>query len=149
MTLVGTTDLDSASAPPGSTDPIPPPRHARERQIGLVVCRGCCCGNEEKNPGVDHAGHLLRLQRFAQSHPAIALVRTTECLGPCAHANVVVIRPSAAGRRNGGRPVWLGLVLDHAALDLLELWVSAGGPGLAPLPDALDLHVIPAPRRSL
>lgn len=141
MTVVDVTDPESASAAPSSA----PDWRGRERRTGVVVCRGCCCGVTEKNPGADHEGHLVRLRRFARAHPAIALVRTTECLGPCADANVIVVRPSAAGRRNGGRPVWLGLVLDHAAVDLLETWVGAGGPGLAPLPACLDLHVISPP----
>ena len=73
-------------------------------------------------------------------------MRTTDCLGPCEQSNVIVVRPSMAGRRRGGRPVWLGLVRDDGALDLLESWVSAGGPGVAPLPDPLSLHVIDAPK---
>lgn len=82
------------------------------------MCRDCCCGSHTKNPGADDAGHLTRLRRFARSHPAVMLVRTTECLGPCEMANVVVVRPSLAGRRGGGRPGWLGLVLDRAAADV-------------------------------
>jgi (2Fe-2S) ferredoxin len=124
----------------------PPARRVGDRQTGVVVCRGCCCGNAERDPGIDHGGQLLRLQRFAQARPAQVLMRTTDCLGPCEQANVVVVRPSAAGRRRGGRPVWLGLVRDEGAVDLIEAWVSAGGPGLAPPPAPLTLHVIPAPK---
>ena len=116
------------------------------RRAGLVVCRGCCCGSAKKDSHTDHAGQLRRLRRFTQAQPALAVVRTTDCLGPCEQSNVIVVRPSMAGRRHGGRPVWLGLVRDDGALDLLESWVSAGGPGVAPLPDPLSLHVIDAPK---
>lgn len=49
-----------------------------------------------------------------------------------------------AGRRAGGRPVWLGLVDDYA-LDLLQDWLHRGGPGLAALPDLLALQQFPRP----
>ncbi|GAA2530054.1 hypothetical protein GCM10010201_31790 [Pilimelia columellifera subsp. columellifera] len=42
--------------------------------------------------------------------------------------------------------MWLGLVRDEAAIDLLESWLAAGGPGLASLPAALSLQVFPAPK---
>jgi hypothetical protein len=76
-------------------------------------------------------------------------VRTSECLGPCGQANVIVIRPSPAGRRRGGRPVWFAFVRDHAILDVLGDWLASGGPGFAALPAELDLHVVdrPATRR--
>ncbi|NJC66211.1 (2Fe-2S) ferredoxin domain-containing protein [Planosporangium flavigriseum] len=114
----------------------------------MVVCRGCCCGSAGKHPDVDHAARLARLERFAAEHPAAASVRTSECLGPCEHADVVVVRPSPAGRARGGRPVWFGLVDDYA-LDRLIAWVVAGGPGLAPVPDVLLLHGISRPRSQL
>lgn len=146
MTLIDTSCPDSAAAP-GGTDPNPPQGRGGGRQAGVVVCHGCCCGNGARNPGADHARRLMRLQEFARSRPAGALVRTTGCLGPCEQANVIVVRPSTAGRRRGGRPVWLGRVLGHGTVDLLETWVSAGGPGLAPLPAGLDRHVIAPPAR--
>lgn len=128
------------SGPPGAGPGV------WDARTGVVVCRGCCCGDAGKDPGTDHVGQLARLRRWAQTWPGQVLVRTTDCLGPCEQANVVVVRPSAAGRRQGGRPVWLGLVRDHAAVDVLESWVAAGGPGVAPLPAALSLQVIAAPK---
>jgi len=116
--------------------------------VGLVVYRGCCCGSEKRDPGTDHTGQLARLKRFARGHPGCVLVRTTECLGPCGQANVVVVRPSPAGRRLGGRPVWLGLVNDDGAMGLLEDWVRAGGPGRTGPPAALGLHMIDRPGRA-
>jgi (2Fe-2S) ferredoxin len=113
---------------------------------GVVVCRGCCCGNPSKDPRTDHTAQLRRLEDLADERPTQVSVRTSDCLGPCSQANVVVVRPSALGRRDGGRPVWLALVRDLGVLDLLEGWLADGGPGLAPIPDLLSLHVIPAPK---
>jgi (2Fe-2S) ferredoxin len=112
---------------------------------GLVVCRGCCCGSTAKRPQADHAAVLTRLRTFAAAHPQVTAVRTSECLGPCEQADVMVVRPSREGRRQGGRPVWFGLVDGYAAERLLE-WVTAGGPGLAPIPDLLVLHTFDRPR---
>lgn len=111
-----------------------------------MVCRGCCCGNERRVPTTDHAGQLARLRDLAGARPAELTVRTSDCLGPCGHANVLVVRPSPDGRRHGGRPVWLAFVAGGRVLDLLETWLADGGPGLAAIPAELDLHVIPAPR---
>lgn len=113
---------------------------------GIVVCRGCCCGNPRKDPRTDHSAQLRRLEDIADERPSQVSVRTSDCLGPCSQANVVVVRPSALGRRGGGRPVWLALVRDLGVVDLLEGWLADGGPGLAPIPDLLSLHVIPAPK---
>jgi hypothetical protein len=44
--------------------------------------------------------------------------------------------------------VWLGLVNDPAATEDVVSWVRQGGPGVAPLPDILDLYVFtPLARR--
>jgi len=146
LTAVDVIRPESAAAPPGTERPISPRLRGTGRQAGVVVCRGCCCGDGTKNPGTDHAGQLSRLRRFAESRPAEALVRTTpDCLGPCAQANVMVVRPSAVGRRHGGRPVWLGLVRDQTAVELIETWLCAGGPGAAPIPASLALQMIASP----
>lgn len=117
------------------------------RRAGVVVCRGCCCGSARRDPHTDHAAQLAGLHRLADAHPERVTVRTSECLGPCAQANVLVVRPSPAGRLRGGRPVWFGFVRDAGALALLAGWLTAGGPGLARLPDELELHVVAAPGR--
>ncbi|ANY07192.1 hypothetical protein [Pseudonocardia sp. HH130630-07] len=104
----------------------------------LTVCRGCCCGSGRKHPGVDHAGLLDRLRAGTDGH---ARLRTSECLGPCADSDVVVVGPAPAARRAGARPVWLRRVLDRAAVDAVADWVRAGGPGAADRPDALAEHV--------
>jgi (2Fe-2S) ferredoxin len=94
----------------------------------VVVCRDCCCGSG-KVTGVDHAAQTERLREAAP-------VRVSDCLDVCDQANVIVVQPSAAAR-----PVWLGLVNDPAATEDVVSWVREGGPGVAPLPDILDLYV--------
>ncbi|GGV71325.1 hypothetical protein GCM10010261_67230 [Streptomyces pilosus] len=90
--------------------------------------------------GVDHAAQTARLR-------AQVPVRVSACLDVCEHANVIVVQPSAEGRAAGARPVWLGLVNDPDATEDIAAWVRAGGPGVTPCPDILDLYVITPPRR--
>ncbi|TXS48576.1 hypothetical protein EAO75_16765 [Streptomyces sp. uw30] len=104
------------------------------------MCRDCCCGSP-KVTGVDHAQQTARL---AEQVP----VRISDCLDVCEHANVIVVQPSAAARRAGARPVWLGLVNDPDATEDIIDWVRAGGPGVAPCPDVLDLYTFTPPRLS-
>ncbi|MEV0241204.1 (2Fe-2S) ferredoxin domain-containing protein [Streptomyces sp. NPDC050674] len=99
----------------------------------VVVCRDCCCGTR-KIRGVDHAAQTDRLRE-------VAPVRVSDCLDVCDQANVIVVQPSTEGRAAGGRPVWLGLVNDQAATEDVVSWVRAGGPGVAPVPEILDLYV--------
>ncbi|GHF49639.1 hypothetical protein GCM10010359_59970 [Streptomyces morookaense] len=110
----------------------------------ITVCRGCCCGDPAKVPGVDHGGQIPRLRAALDG---AAQVRASECLDVCDQANVVVVQPSAAGRAAGGRPVWLGLVNDDEALADIAAWVRAGGPGLAEPPGVLDLYEFTVSRR--
>ncbi|MEW2251692.1 MULTISPECIES: (2Fe-2S) ferredoxin domain-containing protein [unclassified Streptomyces] len=128
--------------------PVPPPRTAlvgaaRQRPCTLVVCRGCCCGDARKHPGTDHAWQLQRLRAAAAEHGF--QVRTTDCLGPCDQANVIVVQPSAAGRRAGGRAVWIGFTLDDDSTEEVIDWAAAGGPGVAAPPVTLELQVIRRP----
>ncbi|MGW4514496.1 (2Fe-2S) ferredoxin domain-containing protein [Streptomyces sp. NPDC004393] len=104
----------------------------------IVVCRDCCCGSP-KVTGVDHTEQTARLAEHAP-------VRVSTCLDVCDQANVIVVQPSAAGRAAGARPVWLGLVNDPDATEDIAAWVRAGGPGIAPRPDILDLYAF-TPRR--
>lgn len=113
----------------------------RPDAVRVVACRGCCCGNAARDPHVDHAGELALLRRIAAASGGGVTVRTSECLGPCADRNIVVVAPSRAGRAAGGRPVWFGR-LDPAELVLLGDWVGAGGPGRAGLPPALRGRVV-------
>ncbi|MDT3397335.1 (2Fe-2S) ferredoxin domain-containing protein [Streptomyces sp. B1866] len=122
---------------------------ARDRPVTLVVCRGCCCGSPRKHPGHDHQGQLDRLRAAAADSGGRLAVRTTDCLGPCAHANVLVVQPSGAGRRRGGRPTWIGWAMDDAVTDDVLRWAASGGPGVAAPPPTLELQVIDPPRVTL
>lgn len=76
-------------------------------------------------------------------------MRVSDCLDACAQSNVVVVHPTPLARRRGARPVWFGLVTDDVVTDDIIAWVRAGGPGVAPMTDALELSVVPAPGSSL
>ncbi|PZT71099.1 (2Fe-2S) ferredoxin domain-containing protein [Streptomyces sp. SW4] len=119
---------------------------AAARPCTLVVCRGCCCGNPRKNPGTDHAWQLDRLRAGAAGSGGRFTVRTTDCLGPCDQANVVVVQPSGEGRRAGGRAVWIGFALDDDCTDDLLAWAAAGGPGIAEPPATLAMQFVRPPR---
>jgi hypothetical protein len=71
-----------------------------------------------------------------------------DCLDACERANVIVVQPSAEGRRAGGRPVWLGEVNDPDATGDIAAWIEKGGPGLADSPDILDLYAFTPSRRA-
>lgn len=117
------------------------------RPCTLVVCRGCCCGDPSKNPGTDHAGQLARLREAAAASGGRLAVRTTDCLGLCAQANVIVVQPTTEARRRGARAAWFGWALDDTATDEIIAWAESGGPGATPVPPTLDLHRIdPRPR---
>ncbi|GHH35730.1 (2Fe-2S) ferredoxin domain-containing protein [Streptomyces sp. CA-294286] len=118
------------------------------RPCALTVCRGCCCGDVRKHPGTDHAGQLARLREAAARSGGRLAVRTSDCLGPCGQANVVVVQPSTEGRRRGGRAAWVGWALDDDSTDEILAWVAAGGPGIAKPPATLELQFFPAPVES-
>jgi (2Fe-2S) ferredoxin len=109
----------------------------------VTVCRGCCCGRAEKNPGTDHTGQLAALRERLGA----GRVRVSDCLDVCEQSNVIVVSPAPAGRANGGRPVWLGLVHDADAVADIADWVQAGGPGLVEPPEILDLYRFAPSRR--
>jgi hypothetical protein len=111
-----------------------------------VVCRGCCCGDARKHPGFDHDWQLERLRAAAAASGGGFEVRTTDCLGPCDQANVIVVQPSATGRRSGGRATWVGFAMDDDGTEEILAWAAAGGPGVAPPPVALELQFIDPPR---
>ncbi|WP_236241318.1 (2Fe-2S) ferredoxin domain-containing protein [Streptomyces sp. CC228A] len=115
------------------------------RPCSLVVCRGCCCGNADKHPGTDHAGQLERLREAAAASGGRLAVRTSDCLGPCGQANIVVVQPSTEARRRGARAAWIGWALDDDCLDDILAWVAAGGPGVAEPPATLTLQMVDPP----
>ncbi len=103
----------------------------------VTVCRGCCCGSLTKHPDLDHRAQLERIRAGVGSS---GRVRVSDCLDACERSNVMVVTPSAAGRLAGGRPVWLGEVLDDDAADDVITWVASGGPGVSEPPNVLDLY---------
>ncbi len=103
----------------------------------ITVCRDCCCGTLKKHPGFDHGYQLDRIKDVAARHGAT--VRVAECLDTCETSNVVVVQAK------GGKPVWFGFVLTDAAVDDIDDWLAAGGPGAAPLPATLELHRVTPP----
>ncbi|WP_042372832.1 hypothetical protein [Streptacidiphilus neutrinimicus] len=109
----------------------------------VTVCRGCCCGTA-KIPRVDHTAQLAELRTALGDS---ASIRVVDCLDACEQANVIVVQPSPAGRRAGGRPVWLGLVNDRDVTADIAAWVEAGGPGPADPPGILDLYAFQPSRR--
>lgn len=111
-----------------------------------MVCRGCCCGDAGKHPGYDHDWQLERLRAAAADSAGALEVRTTDCLGPCDQANVIVVQPSADGRRAGGRATWVGFAMDDDCTDEILAWATAGGPGIATPPATLELQFISPPR---
>ncbi|MGW3814539.1 (2Fe-2S) ferredoxin domain-containing protein [Streptomyces sp. NPDC005046] len=121
---------------------------ARSRPCTLVVCRGCCCGDPRKFPDSDHAWQLERLRAGAEASGGRFTVRTTDCLGPCDQANVIVVQPSGEGRRRGGRPTWIGFAMDDDCTDELLAWATAGGPGVAAPPAALELQFVRPPHEA-
>lgn len=103
---------------------------------GVAICQGCCCARTvygSQNPAA--LARAERLSDVVRDHGGTATV--TECLGPCSHADVVVVRPSRDGRRLGARPVWLEYLYNDALFEKVAEWVSNGGPGVADIPDAL------------
>lgn len=115
------------------------------KRTGVTLCRGCCCGTKRKRPDIDHERQRSRLQELVVAGQAS--LRESSCLGLCGNANVVVVRPAGITRRKRVPPVWLGAV-DDAALALITAWIGDGGPGRAPLPDALLGRVIAPPQRT-
>ncbi len=109
----------------------------------MSVCRGCCCGTVKKHPDVEHRAQLDRLRDVVADRARIREV--TDCLGPCENSNVIVVTPSRLARLFGGRPTWLGRILDDDAVESLAQWLHAGGPGLAETPAALRSAVFPRP----
>ncbi|MER5213855.1 (2Fe-2S) ferredoxin domain-containing protein [Streptomyces sp. NPDC002838] len=121
---------------------------AANRPCTLVVCRGCCCGNPRKYPGTDHAWQMERLRAEAAASGGRFEVRTADCLGPCDQANVIVVQPSTAGRRAGGRATWIGFALDDDCTDDVLRWAADGGPGVAEPSATLALQFIRPPRET-
>jgi (2Fe-2S) ferredoxin len=116
------------------TDRTHPERPA-DTTPGLTAC-SLCAG--ETLEGVDPlpGGQRVRLERLAAT--GVARLTLTECLDRCERGDVVVARPSPRGRTCAGRPVWFERLAGDALTRDLASWLTAGGPGLAPVPASLE-----------
>ncbi|UGY94455.1 (2Fe-2S) ferredoxin domain-containing protein [Streptomyces gobiensis] len=121
-------------------------RPSTARPCTIVICRGCCCGDARKHPGADHQGQLHRIRTAAENSGGRLAFRTTDCLGPCGQANIIVVQPSAEGRRLGGRAVWIGWAMGADCTEEILAWADAGGPGVAEPPATLTLQFVRPPR---
>lgn len=106
---------------------------------GLTACSLCAgetLGDHDPSPD----GQLGRLRALADA--GLARLSLVECLDECERGDVVVVRPSREGRTCGGRPVWFEQLAGEERSAGLAAWLGDGGPGLAPLPGALEPVVI-------
>jgi predicted metal-binding protein len=111
----------------------------------VLLCNGCCCGHLEKgNPALPKA-RLLADWAAGAWEDAVRL-RFVDCLGPCEHANMAVVKLADGA-------VWLA-DLTTADYDALAGWASevAGvaassetpaGATPPPLPESLAARRIP------
>lgn len=97
----------------------------------VLVCRGCCCGNRLKHPGIDHDAQLASIEAAVARLPG-GVVRVTECLGQCSSSNVVVVRAARPDAQ------WIGNLLGPVLTASFCAWLTDGGPGTR-LPDQLAL----------
>ena len=104
--------------------------------VGVTVCTGCV-GETLGSADPLRAGQHMRWEELA----ARGAVRVTEvdCLDVCT-TDVAVVRPTAQGRRNGGRAFWMQGVAGDPVTDAVEEWCRSGGPGVCPTPPALLAH---------
>jgi (2Fe-2S) ferredoxin len=103
---------------------------------GLTAC-SLCSGETLGDTGGDQ---IRRLRAIADR--GTARLTLTECLDRCERGDVVVARPSPAGRRQGGRPVWFERLAGEEPTTTLAGWLRSGGPGVTPLPEELAGHRI-------
>ncbi|GAB3169020.1 hypothetical protein GCM10027059_33010 [Myceligenerans halotolerans] len=106
---------------------------------GLTACSLCAgdtLGRRDPAPG----GQRARLERLEAE--GVARLTLSECLDECERGDVVVARPSAAGRASAGRPVWFERLAGDEQTATLRSWLIAGGPGAAAVPNDLAPLVI-------
>lgn len=114
------------------------PRRAANagRLTACSLCAGETLAGADSMPG----GQRARLDRL-ESQGSI-VITYVECLDECERGDVVVARPSGAQRARGVGPVWFERLAGDTLTCELEQWLSAGGPGAAPVPDPLAELVI-------
>ena len=102
----------------------------QDREDRMWVCRGCCCGTRAQHPGVDHRA-LEQLARAGAQRAGLRYA-TTDCLGPCAQGNIVVVR------REGRIRWYRRMNSEQATTELLEHLEHGDA-----LPAAFDGHLMP------
>lgn len=102
-------------------------RGGRDGVLSVLVCRGCCCGQQG---GIDHDRHLADLT--VATERAGGRLRVTNCIGPCDQKNVVVVRTRAPMGRWSAR--YLASIDDDAAEALCEWLPDAAA---SPIPMTL------------
>ena len=109
----------------------------------LVVCHGCCCARDGKARSIEA---LILLEELRDACGPEVLITTSQCLGPCSEADVVVVRPSRSARGRGGGLMWLRWMRDPDAFRDLADWATAGGPGTARMPASLARREFSPPK---
>ncbi|GGC12961.1 YHS domain-containing protein [Cellulomonas carbonis] len=106
------------------------------RLTACSLCAGETLAGADPLPG----GQRARLDRLASR----STIRMTyvECLDECERGDVVVARPSRAQRARGVGPVWFETLAGDTLTCELEQWLTAGGPGVTPVPERLAQIVI-------
>lgn len=107
---------------------------------GLTACALCAgetAGDADPLPG----GQAERLRRLAAE--GSARLTFVDCLDECERGDVVVARPASRCRQAGAGPVWFERLSGDDATGALAGWLRDGGPGAAPVPDALVGFVLP------
>lgn len=109
------------------------------RVPGLTVCT-LCAGETLGETDPHEGGQLGRLRGIAAR--GAATIHEVECLDQCNQGDVVVVRPCAAARRRGGRPVWFSGIAGDEQTGTLEEWLRSGGPGGREVPGDLAAKLI-------
>ncbi|GEP70570.1 hypothetical protein CSO01_32850 [Cellulomonas soli] len=109
---------------------------ARPGLTACALCSGETLGDADTLPG----GQRERLECLGRA--GVARLTFVDCLDECERGDVVVARPARPGREAGAAPVWFERLAGDEATEVLERWLVAGGPGVAPLPDGLQAHVL-------
>ncbi|WP_125776596.1 hypothetical protein [Antribacter gilvus] len=121
---------------PETTDRAAQPRATTPGLTACSLCAGETLGSCDPLPG----GQLARLR--ALESDGVARLALAECLDECERGDVVVARPSSAGREVAGRPVWFERLAGDEPTTRLREWLATGGPGVAELPAELRPLVI-------
>jgi (2Fe-2S) ferredoxin len=112
---------------------------SRRKVPGLTAC-GLCAGETLGEGDSRRDGQIGRLRDIAAR--GTATLTEVECLDQCNQGDVVVARPCADGRRRGASPVWFSGVAGDELTEMLEEWLSGGGPGHREVPEPLGEKVI-------